>query len=382
MKTLRRIALVVALIVSMLIPNFSQVAQAASYVANWGQRDVVATYLSQAAKDFYTGNEEYSVVSKKSGGTTIDNVADSDLYKALHNLMKSHHTHETNYDETKDLYKYTDCVNGDISKLSCFYSGNMLQGEWSTGGKIWNREHTWPDSKGLNGNDENDIMMLRPTTSSLNGDRSNTAYGESDGYYNPTKNGQDIRGDVSRIALYIYTRWENTKYMWGSTGVIESLPLLLTWMEEDPVDTWELGRNDAVQSITGTRNVFVDYPEYAWLLFGYAVPNEMQTPSNNAKNGLAGGENLPQAPEYKPETPEVDASLEELLAKDSLTIPEVYVVASANPVTDKKFYVTGVITDILDTNYGNMYIKDSSGKSLLVYGCYNADGSVSYGSMT
>ena len=44
---------------------------------------------------------------------------------------------------------------------------------------------------------------------------------------------------------------------------MESLDVLLLWMEQDPVDTWELGRNDAVQAITGTRNVFVDYPEYA-----------------------------------------------------------------------------------------------------------------------
>ena len=36
---------------------------------------------------------------------------------------------------------------------------------------------------------------------------------------------------------------------------------LLRWIEEDPVDTWELGRNDSVEAITGTRNVFVDYPE-------------------------------------------------------------------------------------------------------------------------
>ncbi|MBO5867158.1 MAG: hypothetical protein J6Q55_03830, partial [Clostridia bacterium] len=48
--------------------------------------------------------------------------------------------------------------------------------------------------------------------------------------------------------------------------------------------TWELGRNDAVQSITGTRNAFVDYPEYAFLLFGKAVPSNYPTPSQS--NGV------------------------------------------------------------------------------------------------
>ena len=42
-----------------------------------------------------------------------------------------------------------------------------------------------------------------------------------------------------------------------------------------------MGRNDSVQSITGVSNVFVDYPEYAWLLFGQEVP-EMVTPSGKA----------------------------------------------------------------------------------------------------
>ena len=44
-----------------------------------------------------------------------------------------------------------------------------------------------------------------------------------------------------------------------------------------------MGRNDAVQSITGTRNVFVDYPEYAYLLFGREVPESLVTPSGEAQ---------------------------------------------------------------------------------------------------
>jgi hypothetical protein len=77
----------------------------------------------------------------------------------------------------------------------------------------------------------------------------------------------------------MYTRWGNTGKMWGTSGVMESPEVLLEWMEADPVDTWEMGRNDAVQQITGTRNVFVDYPEYAWLLLGEKIPQNMSTPS-------------------------------------------------------------------------------------------------------
>ena len=127
-------------------------------------------------------------------------------------------------------------------------------------------------------------MHLRPSNPSENSRRGNTAYGKSSGYYNPNKNGENVKGDCARIALYMYVRWGLNSTMWGSGGVMESRDVLLEWMEEDPVDTWEMGRNDAVQSVTGTRNVFVDYPEYAWLLFNQEIPTDMDTPSGIAKS--------------------------------------------------------------------------------------------------
>ncbi len=256
------------------------------YVKNWGARGENCTFLSTKAKSFYTSTTSFEALSAKRGGMSTSSAPNSQLYKSLQETMKVKHTKKTNYEETKQLYRYTDCVSNDSTKLSCFYSGAMLDSAWSYGGTIWNREHTWPNSKGLNGDDENDIMMLRPTASSENFGRGNKAYGESSGYYHPN---DSVKGDCARIVLYVYTRWANTGKMWGSDGVIESKEILLKWMEEDPVDTWEMGRNDAVQSITGTRNIFIDYPEYAWLLFSEEVP-ETVTPSGKAMSGVANGE--------------------------------------------------------------------------------------------
>ncbi len=250
-------------------------------VANWGAKEEDCTFLSTYATKFYTGNYTYEKLFTVSGGTSASTAPKSELYTALQTLMKSKHTHVTKYDETKNLYKFTDCVRSDTTQLVSFYSGTMTQGHWGSGGDPWNREHTWPNSKGLNGDDENDIMMLRPTLKDENGSRGNKAYGLSNGYHVPEAH---VRGDCARIVLYTYTRWGNTSKMWGTEGVIESLDILLQWMQEDPVDTWEMGRNDAVQSITGTRNVFVDYPEYAFALFGREIPKEMTTPSGYAKN--------------------------------------------------------------------------------------------------
>ena len=259
-----------------------------STVINWGAREEDCTFLTTYAQSFYTGSYTYASLSQQSGGSSQSNASSSALYKSLQNLMKSNHDHETNYGETRYQYCYTDCVNGNSSYISSFYSGKRLNGSWGDG---WNREHTWPNSKGLGGNDENDIMMLRPTATSENDSRGNTAYGQSGGYYDPNREGNgevNLRGDCARIVLYVYVRWGNKNYMWGKSGVMESLSVLLAWMEEDPVDTWEMGRNDSVQSITGTRNVFVDYPEFAWQLFGKTAPEDMPTPSGQAKNSSGG----------------------------------------------------------------------------------------------
>lgn len=258
-----------------------------SYVYNWGTREVVATFMSPMAESWYEkNNTTYEELAALNGGNGTSGVTSSALYNELQDLMVSNHKHVTSYNETKNLFCYTDCENSG-GKISSFYSGNGIGPTWDGG---WNREHTWPNSKG-SGDGENDIMMLRPTSTSENSGRGNKAYGESSGYYNPNSESggkHDLRGDVSRIMLYQHVRWSQSS-LWGSSGVMESLTVLLKWMEEDPVDTWELGRNDAVQAITGTRNIFVDYPELVFVLFGADIPENYQSPSGM---GAAGTYNI------------------------------------------------------------------------------------------
>ncbi len=250
------------------------------YIYNWGQRGTTATFLSPNAQSFYSDNgTSYEELSALAGASSVSQVPSSALYQKLKTLMAGAQTYQTSYEATKSLFRYTDCQNSG-GQISSFYSGQGIGPSWDG---TWNREHTWPNSKGdASGNGENDIMMLRPTAVSENSSRGNTAYGESSGYYDPNEEAggaYDLHGDVARIMLFVYTRWGNTASMWGASGVIESKELLLRWMEEDPVDTWELGRNDAVESITGTRNVYVDYPELAFILFDTPIPSEYDSPS-------------------------------------------------------------------------------------------------------
>jgi len=290
-------ALLVFVMVLCLLPGIPREAEAATVtyyygsgnvIKNWGIRGETATFLSQNAEAFYSGGNTYEYFFQLDGSSNRSQVPYSDLYEALQDLMSSKHKHITSYNETKSLYQYTDCQGSGLTsnKISSFYSGKAIGPSWDG---TWNREHTWPNSKG-EGSAENDIMMLRPTSTSENSSRGNKAYGKSSGYYNPNSESgakYDLRGDVARIMLYVYVRWGNTSNMWGSSGVMESVDVLLEWMESDPVDTWELGRNDSVESITGTRNVFVDYPELAFLLFDAQIPADMPTPSGKAAGGSA-----------------------------------------------------------------------------------------------
>ena len=264
-------------------------------IYNWGERGEIADFMSPNGKTFYTSRGiEYDDLAKLSGSSNTSSVPSSALFQELRSIVRNAQKIENSYNDVRDLAAFTDCQNNGQdpvlgNKISSFYSGTGIGPAWD-GGSTWNREHTWPNSKGdANGNGENDILMVRPTSTKENGSRSNKAYGNGGSYYFPnTESGgkYDLRGDVARIVLYVYVRWQNTSsseaVLFGSSGVIESKAVLLDWLEADPVDTWEMGRNDSVQSATGARNIFVDYPELGFLLFGEDVPADYTTPSGSA----------------------------------------------------------------------------------------------------
>ena len=249
------------------------------YVYNWGKRDTTATFLTTYAQNYYTGQYSYATLSAMSGNSgTGTAFVSSELGTAIHNMLAAKQSYTTSYDATRSLYQYTDCEeNG--NKISSFYSGNLIGPDWDSGG-TWNREHIWPQSKSLGGSSNSDLMMIRPTAISENSSRGNNAFGTGSGYYDPNKLGYNLRGDVARITLQHLMRWgTSSSTFYGTGGVMESREILLQWMEADPVDTWEMGRNDAMQSILGVRNVFVDYPELAFKLLGASVPANYPTPS-------------------------------------------------------------------------------------------------------
>lgn len=255
---------------------------------NSGTRDVTCTTLSgTGASDYYTGSYTFDTLSSQSEST---------LLQSLRKLMTDTHKEISSYDDCRDYADHTDCQNED-GKVVLLYTSYVATMSQYNG---WNREHVWPKSLGGNNTSGGgaDLHHIRPSDASVNSSRGNKKYGNVDGgnettgnnpakgylggysnntYFEPLDN---VKGDVARICLYVYVRWGSD---WGAesiTDVFQSVDVLLEWMELDPVDTWEMGRNEVVEDIQGNRNVFIDYPELAWLLFGEEVPDGMVTPSS------------------------------------------------------------------------------------------------------
>ncbi len=89
---------------------------------------------------------------------------------------------------------------------------------------------------------------------------------------------------------------------------------------------------------------------------------------------------LPENP--TPDTPDTPAGPP--AADSELSIKDAIALGASkehNTYTEGKYYVTGVITEVYNTQYGNMKITDAEGNILTIYGTYSADGSVRYDAM-
>ncbi len=301
MKNFKRISAALLLVFALIVTAlpFSTPASAATLVyskeSNSGTRHVICTTLEgTSAGSYYTGNYTYD---------KLDDLSENALFNALQKLMTDTHTYLSTYNDCHYKADLTDCEanNGKVTLIYTGYQATMSQ--WNG----WNREHVWP--KSLGGGDDKDktggadLHHIRPSDAGVNSSRGNKKYGYSNGgseklgtnpavgvlggtynktYFEPNDN---VKGDVARICLYMYVRWNSD---WGCDNlnkVFESVEVLLEWCEMDPVDTWEMGRNEVIGKIQGNRNVFIDYPELAWLMLGYDIPAGMTTPSGKASAG-------------------------------------------------------------------------------------------------
>lgn len=165
-----------------------------------------------------------------------------------------------------------------------------------TGGTTgtWNREHVFAKSlatpilaTGSSG-PGTDVHNLRPADTQRNSERSNRLFsdGSGDASYITSNGGwypgDEWKGDIARIIMYMYTRYHGTGTQISETkclpknigfGTINTIDpnmidLFLQWNVDDPVNPFESNRNEKLAGIQENRNPFIDNPYLATLIWG------------------------------------------------------------------------------------------------------------------
>ena len=173
------------------------------------------------------------------------------------------------------------------------YSSGSTQrcGNYSSEGDCYNREHIVPQSVFSEASPmKNDAHSVTPTDGKVNGLRSAFPHGIVASASNTSLNGSklgtsgvsgysgtvfepidEFKGDIARMYLYFATRYENTVSGYnfamfdGSSNQVFTtafLNMLLTWHAQDPVNTREIDRNNAIYALQNNRNPYIDHPEY------------------------------------------------------------------------------------------------------------------------
>lgn len=222
----------------------------------------------------------------------LDGLTGDTLKQFLHDLIDDHHV--LTYDEVKYALRDTDEDPNNPNNVILFYTGDSHpKTDFGGDPDQYNREHVWAKSHGGFGNDlgpGTDLHHIRPTDVSVNGARGNLDFGEGgntvyDGS-TPTDNliingtsfepRDEVKGDVARMLFYMAVRYEGDDYLdlelsrdtvTGSIPFIGDLDILLQWHIEDPVDDFEMNRNDVIYSYQGNRNPFIDHPELVELIW-------------------------------------------------------------------------------------------------------------------
>ena len=116
-------------------------------------------------------------------------------------------------------------------------------------------------------------------------------------YNNLANNDSTIENDNPNLELVSdLNEWKKTGYIStsSSTGKLGIIQDLLEWNKLDPVDGYELHRNNLLYgNFTNNRNPFIDFPEWADLIWGS---------DKNVKSANPTTDEIARAKEYVPQT--------------------------------------------------------------------------------
>lgn len=196
------------------------------------------------------------------------------------------------YEDAKTMLQYADEHPVQKGYLYGAYDGDLIPAKWDQGAS-WNREHVWACAHmKLNGIDArpdektkshaSDLHNLRVACQLANGAHGNLYFDEvtnGEAFYPNISSGLvgyhayegDFRGDTARILFYMFVRYEGLKLTSNPSEIDDVsmgiLSVLLAWNTADPVDDFEVQRNNRIYAYQGNRNPFIDYANLADTIF-------------------------------------------------------------------------------------------------------------------
>lgn len=214
-----------------------------------------------------------------------------ELKSGLHNIIKGHT--EYSYSDLRDfILKNTDEDPNNPSNVILIHSGiSRSKNDFGGNPGDWNREHVWAKSHGDFGTTPpagTDAHHIRPADVQVNSTRGNLDFDNGgsnvancpgcrvDGDSFETRD--DAKGDVARMIFYMAVRYEGDNAEPDLEVVDEvntypdpehgKLSTLMAWHAQDPVDDFEMNRNEVIYGYQGNRNPFIDHPEFVEDIWG------------------------------------------------------------------------------------------------------------------
>ena len=269
---------------------------------------------------------------------TVNATSAATLRTTLHAVIDDHtrFPYTSGGTDTWDILEDADQDPNNSSRILDVYR-NASFAKAGGGNSNYNREHVWPNSYGFpnnggtnyaytdchhlflcddNYNQARDRRVFDNGSSGWNEytTTSNGGVGGGSGSFPGNSNWQttsnspggwqawnDRKGDIARAMFYMDIRYEGGNN--GSSGVAEAdlrltdnttlisqsatgsnqliaymgkLSVLVQWHQQDPVDSKEMARNNAIFGYQGNRNPFIDNPIWADCIYG----NQCSTPSS------------------------------------------------------------------------------------------------------
>ncbi|WP_405210721.1 endonuclease [Dokdonia sp. Asnod2-E02] len=249
---------------------------------------------------------------------SIDTLADDALIQALQDIIADPSTvRAQTYADIIDILKEADQSPLNSNQVWLVYTEQQrpkLDFQTSGGSNegLWNREHTYPRSRGgfndieydqvADGIDiftttkadslrhaNSDAHALRAADGPENSSRGNQDYGE---YSGPTGNQGSFYGDVARSIFFLTIRYNGLDVVSGNpanttVGALGDLDILLDWHRNDPPDDYEMNRNNVIYNWQFNRNPFIDMPDLVEYIWGTNVGEQWTNPLGVEDNELS-----------------------------------------------------------------------------------------------